>query len=106
MFFMLLRALFAGAFALFAYGVGFVSKSIKKIVVVFSPFVLVTIIQLVLYLCKNLLKDENIRLYFSTNILGMNHYGKLEVIFAIWFIIMFLAIAGIIKGIKTEDVLS
>ncbi len=103
--FILIRSLFAGAFAFMAYGCSFLGKWMRKITIILVPFVFLVGIQLLFQIMKRLILQEDIQLYFSTNILAMNHYGKIEVFPILWSLVMLIGIGGLIKGRRTEDVL-
>lgn len=103
--FIFLRALFAGAFAFMAYGCSFIGKWMKKITIILVPFVFIVCMQLLFQIGKTMISQQTVKLFFSTNILAMNQYGKLEMFAIIWLTIMLLGSLGLKKGMYKGDIL-
>lgn len=102
-FFIVLRALFAGVFAWFAYGVSFLERG-NKITTILSPFIFVIFMQLIMQFAKKMSPNDDLRIWFNTNILGINHYGKLGMVAAIWSVIFLIGLCGVMKGCRSEAI--
>ena len=86
--FIVLRALVGASFAWMAYGISFLPK-MKKIMVLFAPFALQMGLELVTGFIRNSIQNEKIKIVLSTNILTVNHYGSfIMVLFLIGFYIL------------------
>lgn len=101
--FILIRSLFAGAFSWFAYGISFFGKG-NRIMTILSPFMLIIFLQMAMRFARTKCASEKMSLWFNTNILTINHYGKAGMILIIWCLIILAGLSGIIRGIKAETV--
>lgn len=101
--FIVVRALFAGAFAFMAYGISFMGKWMNRITIIVTPFVFVVCMQLFFQIMKRILHQEVLRLFFSTNIMAMNHYGRGEMFVIVWIVIVLVGYAGLKSGVSAED---
>lgn len=105
--FILLRAMFSGLFAWFAYGVSFFGLE-NKIGVILSPFLFIVFLQLVMQMVKRLGRkinfSEEIWIWFNTNILTINHYGRFRMIAIIGVFLFIIGFIGIRRGYTLEEV--
>lgn len=98
--FIVLRALFAGAFASFAYGLSYIFCN--KIAIIIAPFIFELLLEVALMIIR-LVGGKHLKGISETRIFSMNNDGKLWVIVFIWLVLMFIGKIGINKGIRVKD---
>lgn len=103
--FIFMRAMFAGAFAFMAYGISFFGRWVNKIIIVLSPILWLICYQMAFAILKRIFEGKNLHLWFSSDILSMNHYGKFQVLIVLWLILVLIGILGMVKEMRRGDVL-
>lgn len=105
--FMIIRAISAVLFTLISYGFSFIPK-VNKYLSILSSFIIHTLLTTVLSLISFIILmsgiNESLSEAIGTDILGVNGYGNIYVLFGILLIYLILGIKLINKGIKSEDV--
>ena len=102
--FIILRGMFAGCFAWAAYGISYIIKLKNKIVVLVSPFILLISIQMIMRIIRMIFDNKEIQLWFNTNILGLNGYGRVTMLFAVMIVYFIIGMSGILYGRQWEKI--
>ena len=101
--FIIIRSIFAVSFTLMAYGISFISN-INKYLVILSSFIINSLLTFVLTIISCIVRSINQSLSeaIATDILGINGYGNIYVLFGILILYLFIGIFFINREIKTN----
>ena len=101
--FIIIRSIFAVSFTLVSYGVSFI-PNVNRYLVILSSFIINTLLTFVLAIIAFILLNinESLSEAMGTNILGVNGYGNIYVLFGILLLYLFMGILLINRGIKIK----
>lgn len=101
--FIIIRSIFAVSFTLIAYGISFI-PNINKYLVILSSFIINSFLTFVLTIISCIVRSINQSLSeaIATDILGVNGYGNIYVLFGILILYLFIGIFFINREIKTN----